>query len=72
MHMITHAIDRNHFVLPRFYDAGNVFIQSRFPCGANEGLPELRRKYEMQVNLRISVSHDIDVCKSVVMQLRSS
>ena len=66
--MITHPINRDHFVLTGFNDTRNVFIQRGFPAIANQRLPEFRRKNEMQVNLRISVSHDIVVCKSVQMK----
>ncbi len=63
--VIIHAINRDHFVLSGFHNAGNVFVQRRFPNGANQRLPVFWRKNEMQVDLRISVSHDIVVCKSV-------
>lgn len=65
MQMIAHAIDREHFMLPGFHDAGNVFVQSCFPVRPDQRLPAFGCKNEMQMDLRIGVCHNIVVCKSV-------
>ena len=60
--MIRHVVNRDQLLPLRRYDSGDVLLQFVVVNGIDEVLPALHGEHDLNVDLRVGVSHYLFSC----------
>jgi len=61
--MVGHAIYLKHLMFILLKNTGYILVQSFLPISAYKGTPVFNRKNKLDMNLSITISHIIIICR---------